>query len=358
MNRLDRFLAPTAVRRMIARESGNLSIRKVLAENAILLVNLTASQHLTNESGKLIAALLLNEFREAALERPGTKDRFFLFLDEFQEYVTHDVAAMLDQVRKGGLNLVLSHQHLGQLGADEALESSIATNARIKAVFGGLDYESAVLVANEIRLKAINRRQVERQIYRSTTLAHEVQKVEVEGGSHTDGYSASRGTSESEAGGFDAYGDPKVDHHSAGTQQTAVESSTDASTWHESAVLTPIIGKELSTEQAKTLQDKTAAEAFEIMNMKPRDLYLKLPEMPLALWQHVPEIPTRGVSDETMETYAAKAFERSDARPPSEIDEIMASSRRAFFEKATAPPVDDTGPPSGRSKSRPKPRSR
>ncbi len=69
VNRLDRFLAPTAIRRMIGRSTGNISIRQIIEENGILLVNLAASKSLTNESGKLVAALLLNEFREAAMAR-------------------------------------------------------------------------------------------------------------------------------------------------------------------------------------------------------------------------------------------------------------------------------------------------
>jgi hypothetical protein len=365
MNRLDRFLAPTAVRRMLGRESGNISIRQILDENGILLVNLSASGNLTSESGKLIAALLMNEFREAALARAGTKKRFVLFLDEFQEYVTHDIAQMLDQVRKGGLNLVLSHQHLAQLGDDESLQSSIATNARIKAVFGGLDYETAAMVANEIRLKSINRRQVERQIYGHTVLGHYVETFI----NKSTGYASTESTSvNANAGQSGGYVDdePEVTGWSEAGGTTTTSTDTNSSSETESRLLMPIDGKELKSEQAVSQAEKIAHEAFNIMTMKPRELYLKLPAMPQAVWQRVPEIKSRGVFAETLKAYEEKAYERSHALPPEEVDKAMVQSRDDFFQKAlnygaTLKPKKEDGtdeaPKEGRTKKPPRPRS-
>jgi hypothetical protein len=46
--------------------------------------------------------------------------------------MTDDLAAMLDQVRKGGLHLVMAHQHFGHFEENPALKKSILTNARIR----------------------------------------------------------------------------------------------------------------------------------------------------------------------------------------------------------------------------------
>ena len=101
--------------------------------------------------------------RRANRSRTGDKPRhFILYLDEFQEYITEDIAAMLDQVRKGGLHLVLAHQHLAHLQKAPTLLDSVLTNARIRAVFGGLPYESAELLANEMFLPDLNTRQITR----------------------------------------------------------------------------------------------------------------------------------------------------------------------------------------------------
>ena len=70
---------------------------------------------------------------------------FYLYMDEFQNFVSLDIADMLDQVRKFGLFTVLSHQRFGQL--DDNITDAVLTNCRIKAVFGGLTVESAQLMA-------------------------------------------------------------------------------------------------------------------------------------------------------------------------------------------------------------------
>ncbi len=377
MNRLDRFLAPTAVRRMIGRQSGNLDIRQIINENGILLVNLAASESLTNESGKLIASLLMNEFREAALARAEAlakdkrKPRFFLFLDEFQEYVTHDIAQMLDQVRKGGLNLVLSHQHLAQLGDDESLQSSIATNARIKAVFGGLDFETASMVANEIRLKAINRRQIERQIYGHTVLSHYVETFINRSNSTSTSETTAISKNTSESGGWNEDDEKTVAAWNDGESTTTTTSVGNSQAETESRLLMPVDGKELKSEQARTLQDKISAEAEDIMTMRPRELYLKLPLQPQARWMRVPDVPRRGLDEDRLLNYEQAIFDRSGALPPQEIDRLMKESRLHFFEKAEAfdaqlrvaksAATDDEGngrPAPGRAKTNPAKRSK
>src|SRR5947208_12739221 len=99
--------------------------------------------------------------RRATQAPAGQKPRpFTLYLDEFQEYITDDIASMLDQVRKGGLHMVLAHQHLGHFKTNIHLLKSILTNARLRAVFGGLDYEDASMLTNEMFLPDLNARQI------------------------------------------------------------------------------------------------------------------------------------------------------------------------------------------------------
>ena len=130
-------------------EQNNVNLLQVMDEGKILLVNLGSSDYLDREAARVFASLFLNEFFETAMRRAtrakaGERPRpFTLYLDEFQEYITDDVAAMLDQVRKGGLHMVLAHQHLGHFEDNTRLKESVFTNARIRAVFGGLSTPSA-----------------------------------------------------------------------------------------------------------------------------------------------------------------------------------------------------------------------
>lgn len=173
-NRLSRFLGSKGVRRFMNLTDGNIDLRKAMDDQQILLVNLGVSNHLDRESGKLFASLFLSEFFHTAMiraneapsgEKPNT---FVLYLDEFQEYITDDIAAMLEQVRKGGLHIVLAHQNLGQLLKDEHLLEAIMGSARLRTVFGGLSYNTACYLGNEMFLPDLNTRQVKKINYHLT----------------------------------------------------------------------------------------------------------------------------------------------------------------------------------------------
>lgn len=147
-NRLSRFLGSRAVRRHFGCPA-SLDIKKVLEEEAILLVNLGYSEHLDREAAKVFAALLLTEFFEAAMMRAGTSQHYYLFLDEFHEYITEDIPAILSQTRKGGLSLYLSHQNLEQLPPST---KGAALALRERYVMGGLPNAHAREIAREMGL--------------------------------------------------------------------------------------------------------------------------------------------------------------------------------------------------------------
>jgi Type IV secretion-system coupling protein DNA-binding domain len=176
-NRLVPFVNSKSVRRFMGLREGNLDLADVMDKGNVLLVNLADSDFLDRDTARVFASLLLLQFFETAMRRAtrasmaGEKPRpFILYLDEFQEYITDDIAAMLDQVRKGGLHMVLTHQHLGHFIENPRLKKSVFTNARIKAVFGGLDYEDAAEIAREMFLSDLNERQIKKAYYHTIHL--------------------------------------------------------------------------------------------------------------------------------------------------------------------------------------------
>jgi hypothetical protein len=154
---LVRFLEPLQVRRVMGLTMNNIDLEDIIENGKILLVNLQPKRNLLSwENARLIGTLLLSEFWEIARERgQGTGGRapsdFFLILDEFPLLLTPDIPEMLNQAAKYGIHLMLFHQHLAQLKKrDEETFSSVMTNARIKAVFGGLTREDARIMAEEM----------------------------------------------------------------------------------------------------------------------------------------------------------------------------------------------------------------
>src|SRR5438876_5208078 len=140
-------------------DSVGLDIARVMDEGPIVLVNLVGSDDLPEEAAKIFAVFFLFEFFRYAKRRKDRKARtgvapkqFILYLDEFQEYMNDDMAGMLDQVRGGGLHMVLSHQHMAHFTDHPKLKESVLTNARIRSVFGGLSTRSACELAEEMWL--------------------------------------------------------------------------------------------------------------------------------------------------------------------------------------------------------------
>lgn len=182
-NRLGRFLSSKTIKRFMGLREGNIDLVEAMDQGSIILVNLGASGFLDREAARVFASLLLNEFFESAMLRatqspPGEKPKTFtLYLDEFQEYITDDIGSMLDQVRKGGLHMVLAHQHLGHLVDNPRLLQSVLTNARIRAVFGGLSYADACLLANEMFLPDLNARQIKKAYYHTIHLYEEQSRL-------------------------------------------------------------------------------------------------------------------------------------------------------------------------------------
>lgn len=201
-NRLGRFLSSKTIKRFMGLTEGNIDLVEAMNQGSIILLNLGSSGFLDREAARVFASLLLNEFFESAMlratqSRHGEKPKTFnLYLDEFQEYITDDIGSMLDQVRKGGLHMVLAHQHLGHLADNQKLLQSILTNARIRAVFGGLSYADASLLANEMFLPDLNERQIKKAYYHTIHL-YEEQKRTVQSTSRGSGTSESRNWTES-----------------------------------------------------------------------------------------------------------------------------------------------------------------
>ena len=65
----------------------------------------------------LVSQIQLNALGRADLPLESRRD-FFLYVDEFQNYVTESFATILSEARKYGLSLTVANQYLGQLRND------------------------------------------------------------------------------------------------------------------------------------------------------------------------------------------------------------------------------------------------
>lgn len=150
INLLRNFVTSKRMELILGRRNRVLNLRKIMDEGKVIIINLS-SRKLHQDIARLLGTLLVNEFFLAAKTRPKDSRPFFLAIDEFENYVTQDVADILDQGAKFGLHMILAHHSLEQLKEqNKRVYSSVLENAKIKIIFGGLTYENSEIMVKEL----------------------------------------------------------------------------------------------------------------------------------------------------------------------------------------------------------------
>ncbi|MBX4186849.1 MAG: type IV secretion system DNA-binding domain-containing protein [Candidatus Doudnabacteria bacterium] len=138
ISKVGRFVENEMMRNIIGQPKSAFDFRKIMDEGKILLINLSKGK--TGEvNAKLLGLIMVSKLQMAALSRaniPEDKRRdFYLYVDEFQNFVTDSFATILSEARKYRLNLIMAHQFISQL-AQQKEGSSIMDHRMRDAVFG------------------------------------------------------------------------------------------------------------------------------------------------------------------------------------------------------------------------------
>ncbi|MEI6316378.1 MAG: type IV secretion system DNA-binding domain-containing protein [bacterium] len=138
LTRLDTFLRPKLIRNMVAQKKG-LDFENILDTRKILLVKL--SQGLIGaENSFLLGTFFVSKMYQAAMARQAKskadRSNFYLYIDEFQNFITPSMSHILSGARKYHLGLILAHQDMQQLQKyDSELASSVTVNAGTRICF-------------------------------------------------------------------------------------------------------------------------------------------------------------------------------------------------------------------------------
>jgi hypothetical protein len=150
VNMLRSFVTSRRMEMIFGRRDRVLDLRKIMDEGKILLVNLS-SRKIHQDIARLLGTLLVNEFFLSAKTRPKDSRPFYLAIDEFENYVTQDIADVLDQGPKFGIHLILAHHSLEQLKEqNQKVYAAVMQNAKIKIIYGGLTYENSEILIKEL----------------------------------------------------------------------------------------------------------------------------------------------------------------------------------------------------------------
>lgn len=138
LTRLETFLAPKCLRYMVAQSANRLDFANILDNGKIFLAKLAQGQ-IGKENSFLLGSLFVAKFQQLAMarqaQRAETRRPFFLFVDEFQNFITPSMAEILTGARKYRLGLVLAHQELRQLERDRDVAGAVLSNPYTRVVF-------------------------------------------------------------------------------------------------------------------------------------------------------------------------------------------------------------------------------
>jgi hypothetical protein len=136
LRRLTRFLRDPVLRKIVSNKISSIDFRQVMDEGKVLLVKLPLGK-IGADNASMLGGLIISRLHAAALTRediPEEKRRpFYLFADEFQNFICKSVEESIYGTRKFNLGLVLAHHTLQQLWSrdKDVAEAVLAARTRI-----------------------------------------------------------------------------------------------------------------------------------------------------------------------------------------------------------------------------------
>lgn len=198
VNRLQRFLRNELLRTILGQSEASLDLSQALEEGHIVLVSLAREKaRVSKENAELFATLLLSDLWTAAQERGKPRDArqvkpFYLYLDEFQRFITPTIAEGLDEARGFGLHLTMAHQFPKQLrdagDHGKRLYNSVMENATTKVVFRLSDEENLRPLAQWLYTGVMDPDQVKHELHSTKVLGYREEYRESHSCSTTQGW--------------------------------------------------------------------------------------------------------------------------------------------------------------------------
>ncbi|MBT3539464.1 type IV secretory system conjugative DNA transfer family protein [Candidatus Parcubacteria bacterium] len=154
ISKVGRFVENDMMRNIMGQQKSGFSFRDIMDKQKILIVNLAKGK--TGEvNAKLIGLIIVAKLQMAALGRAdmAEEDRkdFYLYIDEFQNFITDSISTILSEARKYRLDLIIAHQYMSQLTDDKGkadIRDAVLGNVGTMCVYR-IGPEDADLLAKE-----------------------------------------------------------------------------------------------------------------------------------------------------------------------------------------------------------------
>jgi len=153
ISKVGRFIENSMMRNIIGQPVSGFNFRDIMDKRKILLVNLSKGK-IGEVNSMLLGLIIVSKLQMAAFGRAALPENerndFYLYIDEFQNYITDSIAVILSEARKYRLNLTLAHQYLGQLvqGNDTKIRDAVLGNVGTMITFR-IGIEDAEMLAKQ-----------------------------------------------------------------------------------------------------------------------------------------------------------------------------------------------------------------
>lgn len=131
-NKIGQFTANPLIRNIIGQPKSSFSVRDMMDNQKIFLVNLSKGQ-IGEQNAALLGGMIITAIYLGAMSRADVRKLdlaklpdFYLFVDEFQNFANESFADILAEARKYKLALTVAHQYIAQM--DEPVADAVFGN--------------------------------------------------------------------------------------------------------------------------------------------------------------------------------------------------------------------------------------
>ena len=152
-SKLTTFIANDIMRPIVAQQKSAFNFRQAMDNQKIILVKL-AKGLIGDINANLLGMVIIGKILMSALSRVDTpveqRKDFYLYIDEFQNFLTEGIQVILSEARKYKLCLTIGHQFIGQLvkNNDTRFKDAVFGNVGTKVAFR-IGVEDADIFAKE-----------------------------------------------------------------------------------------------------------------------------------------------------------------------------------------------------------------
>lgn len=138
LTRLEMFLSQRPIAHMVSQAENRLDFGDIMDSGKIFLAKLPEGL-LGKENSYLLGAVLVSKFQQLVMARQAKKIAarrdFWIYIDEFANFITPSMAEILSGARKYRIGLTLAHHELHQLQRSPDVASAVMTHPYTRIVF-------------------------------------------------------------------------------------------------------------------------------------------------------------------------------------------------------------------------------